>query len=67
MATFRRELFIRFTVCSLCIFTFCNLVISDFDFVGGTLVLIASGLGHCLCGVHTKQDLLRVPRLTNRS
>ena len=47
---FGRELLIRFTVCSLCILTLVMviLVISYFGFEGGTLVLIASVLGHCL-------------------
>ena len=48
MVTFWRELLIRFTVCSLCILTYCNLFISHFVFEGGTLVLIASVTGHCL-------------------
>ena len=39
---------IRFTVCSLCIWTFVVLVLSNFCFKGGTLVLIASVPGHCL-------------------
>ena len=48
MATFFwRELLIRFTACSLCILTYCNL--SDFLFgsEGGNLVLIASVHGRC--------------------
>ena len=35
-------------MCSLCIFTYCNFVISQLGFEEGTLVLIASVPGHCL-------------------
>ena len=43
-----RELLIRFTVCSVCVLTYCDFVVSHFGFEGGTLVLIASVPGHCL-------------------
>ena len=48
MATFRRVLLNRFTICPLCILTYCNLVIFHFGFEDGTLVLIASVPGHWL-------------------
>ena len=38
----------RPTACSLCILAYCNLSYPDFGFEGGTLILIASVLGHCL-------------------
>ena len=41
-----RELLIRFTVCSLCILTFCNFSYFLFGFEGGTLVPLASVPGH---------------------
>ena len=37
---FGRELLIRFTVCSLCILTYCNLCFFRFGFEGETLVLV---------------------------
>ena len=38
----------RLTVCSLCILSYCSLSCSHFGLKSGTLVLIASVLGHCL-------------------
>ena len=48
MVTFGREVLIRFTICSLCISTYCNFNYSHFGFDGGTLVLIALVPDHCL-------------------
>ena len=45
---FGKELFIRLTICSLCILTICNLVISRFGFEGGIRVLIAPVSSQCL-------------------
>ena len=42
---FRRQLLIRLTVCSICIFIY---YIFCFGFEGGTFFLIASVPGHCL-------------------
>ena len=49
MTTNGRELLIPFTVCSLCILTYCNFsyLTSYFGLEGGAFVLIASVLGHC--------------------
>ena len=41
-------LLILFTICSLCILTYCNLSYYCFGFDGRTLVLIISVRGHCL-------------------
>ena len=44
---FGTELLIRLTECSLC-FYLLFLVVSHFDFEGGSVVLIAQFPGHCL-------------------
>ena len=41
-------LLILFTICSLCILTYCNLSYYCFGFDSRTLVLIISVPGHCL-------------------
>ena len=43
---FGKELITRLTICSLCILTICNSVISLFSFEGGIWVLISPVPGH---------------------
>ena len=45
---FGKERFTRFTVCSPCYMSTCNLIISQFDFEGRIFVLIVSVPAHCL-------------------
>ena len=46
--SFGKELLTRSTICSLCILTICNLVISRFGFKDWIWVLIASVPGLCI-------------------
>ena len=53
-----------FTICSLCILTYCNLVISNFGF-GGTLVLTASVLAITFTFCLQASSLVKHPKTRN--
>ena len=55
---FGKELLTRLTICSLCILTIYNSIISRFGFVGGIWILIFLVPGLCILITFTKENLL---------
>ena len=55
---FGKELLTRLTICSLCILTIYNSIISRFGFEGGIWILIAHVPGLCILITFTEENLL---------